>query len=136
MDEHDWEPGVSELSERIKRKIDDLVARKTAEPPPPRESWREWVGRLVVTSIEIAELPIVERLADAERRIAELEARPSTQYRGIYDDKETYRRGDFVTRSGSVWHCELDRAKGVVPGTDALGWRLAVKRGADGRDAR
>lgn len=53
-------------------------------------------------------------------------------YQGVWKPGE-YVRGDTVTRDGSVWHCE-------APTTDEPGkspaWRLAVKRGNHGRDAK
>jgi hypothetical protein len=70
-----------------------------------------------------------------EARVAELEARPTLDYKGIWDSETVYRRGDCVTRSGSVWHCERDRTRGILPGVGD-GWRLAVKRGSDGKNAK
>lgn len=52
-------------------------------------------------------------------------------YRGIYKPGE-YEEGDSVTYGGSIWIAEKD-TKGT-PGTANSGWRLAVKRGNDGKD--
>lgn len=70
-----------------------------------------------------------------ETRVADLEERPTVEYRGVWKSDEKYKRGHLVTHSGSVWHCEL-AGSGIVPGNGATGWRLAVKRGENGKDAR
>ncbi|UCI17027.1 hypothetical protein FJ970_18005 [Mesorhizobium sp. B2-1-8] len=77
-----------------------------------------------------------QRLAEAEERIAELEKRPTPEYKGVWRAAQQYQRGAMVSHDGSVWHCELDTATGLVPGDGTAGWRLAVKRGRDGKDAR
>lgn len=56
---------------------------------------------------------------------------PSVIYRSVYKDGAVYQKGDAVTFGGSLWVAQKDtKAK---PGTHE-DWRLAVKRGADGKD--
>jgi len=50
-------------------------------------------------------------------------------YRGVWQPGD-YRRGDVVTRDGSMWHCNADTA--TRPGDGGPAWTLAVKRGRDG----
>ncbi|RUX09927.1 hypothetical protein EOA27_23850 [Mesorhizobium sp. M2A.F.Ca.ET.037.01.1.1] len=76
-----------------------------------------------------------ERCGALEACVKELQERPVAQYRGVWANEETYKRGDMTTFGGSTWHCELDSSRGVRPG-DGIGWRLMVKKGRDGRDAR
>jgi hypothetical protein len=77
-----------------------------------------------------------ERVDKLEARLAAVEQRPAAvAYRGIWEPGQTYHRGDFVTRAGSVWHCELDSSRGIIPGTSTA-WKLACKKGSDGRDAK
>jgi len=53
--------------------------------------------------------------------------------RGVFKDGQTYEPGDGVTWAGSWWIAqEKTESK---PGTDPT-WRLAVKRGRDGKDAK
>ena len=68
-------------------------------------------------------------------RIAALEARPTLQYRGVYDAAEEYSVGHFVTYDGSLWAAKIS-TRGVEPGNGELAWQLAVKRGRDGRGKR
>lgn len=58
---------------------------------------------------------------------------PVAIYRGVWKEKE-WQRGDMVTWAGSVWHA--DKATGAKPDTPDSGWRLAVKRGRDGKDVK
>ena len=75
-------------------------------------------------------------IATLEARVAKLEARPTgVAYKGVWDSSEVYQRGQFVTRAGSIWHCERDHNRGILPGAGD-GWRLAVKKGSDGKDGK
>lgn len=56
---------------------------------------------------------------------------PVAIYRGVWTEAE-YERGDMVTWAGSVWHA--DKATSAKPDTPDGGWKLAVKRGRDGKD--
>lgn len=58
---------------------------------------------------------------------------PIAIYRGVWIEQE-YQRGDMVTWAGSVWHA--DKATSAKPDTPDSGWKLAVKRGRDGKDAK
>jgi len=78
-------------------------------------------------------MTVLERLDTLERRIADLEARPTLRYLGVYaDSHHDYREGDVVTWSGSMW---VARRSGplATPGSDPGAWTLAVKRGKDAR---
>lgn len=56
--------------------------------------------------------------------------------RGVFKADSEYRSGDGVTWGGSYWVATKDEPAGKPgePGSD--GWRLAVKRGRDGKDGR
>lgn len=51
--------------------------------------------------------------------------------RGVFSDGKTYGKGDGVTWAGSFWIAQ--DATSAKPGTGATPWRLAVKRGGDGK---
>ena len=53
--------------------------------------------------------------------------------RGVYKDGATYDAGDGVTWGGSYWLAQDKTAE--RPGDGAAAWRLAVKKGRDGKDA-
>ena len=67
---------------------------------------------------------LLARIADLESRMSEF------QYCGVWHDG-AYKRGNFVTHDGSVWHCYVDTCE--KSGTDATAWTLAVKHGNDAR---
>jgi hypothetical protein len=57
---------------------------------------------------------------------------PVTIYRGVFKAGEMYARGDATTWGGSLWIAEKETA--AKPDTPESGWRLAVKKGRDGKD--
>jgi hypothetical protein len=52
--------------------------------------------------------------------------------KGVYKSENTYEKGDGVTYGGSFWICQKDGADGKPSSSDD--WRLAVKKGRDGRE--
>jgi len=51
--------------------------------------------------------------------------------RGVYQDGRRYEKADAVTYAGSFWIAQAETS--ARPGQGATAWRLAVKRGADGK---
>ena len=86
---------------------------------------------------------IAEQLQADARRIEALEERitkleegsKGLEYRDVWDRSESYVKGDFVTHGGSLWACLRPASPGVSPGSAPTTWRLAVKKGRDGKDA-
>lgn len=58
---------------------------------------------------------------------------PGLVDRGVYRAGETYQKGDVTTWGGSLWIAQTETSDKPDSGT---GWRLAVKKGRDGREAR
>lgn len=54
--------------------------------------------------------------------------------RGIFSEGKAYTAGDAVTWGGSFWVAQKDTS--AKPDTPDSGWRLAVKKGRDGKDGR
>lgn len=52
--------------------------------------------------------------------------------RGVFAEGKAYQEGDAVTWGGSLWIAQ--RSTEAKPDTADSGWRLAVKRGRDGKD--
>jgi len=52
--------------------------------------------------------------------------------RGVFKEGSAYQRGDAVTWAGSLWIAQKDTDS--KPDGRESGWRLAVKRGRDGKD--
>lgn len=53
--------------------------------------------------------------------------------RGVFKSDAAYQKGDAVTWGGSMWIAQKDTSAKPETGDD---WRLAVKRGRDGKDAK
>ena len=71
----------------------------------------------------------------ASGRVVEKAMRfPFVVERGVYVHGNGYEQGDGVTWAGSYWIAQKD-APQDKPG-EGDGWRLAVKRGRDGKDGR
>jgi hypothetical protein len=85
--------------------------------------YREWKGDTT------GKMSPIERLAVTvfalEQHIGELKARTKDfQYVGVFKAEREYKRGNFVTHAGSVWHC--DEPTTETPGKSNA-WTLAVK---------
>lgn len=74
------------------------------------------------------------RIAKAEARIADLEARVAAaeqvKFLGTWNKYHDYSRGNFVSRGGSIWHCDIG-CRDVEPGSNPKYWTLAAKAGTD-----
>jgi hypothetical protein len=88
-----------------------------------------------VASISIDELAeavdeaIARYVEPLEKRIAELEARPTLRYCGLWEQGREYVPGEFVTCDGSVWACRCSTTG--KPGVTHTDLQLAVKHGRD-----
>jgi hypothetical protein len=69
------------------------------------------------------------------RRLQELEKRPAVSYEGVYDPERQYEKGHLLTHDGSIFACLLP-SKGITPGSAPAHFKLAVKRGRDGKDGK
>lgn len=80
-------------------------------------------GRTIVMSFDQG-----EKRFEAEMKF------PVVLYRGVFKEGEEYSAGDSATWGGSLWIAGRDtKAK---PDSPDSGWRLAVKKGRDGKDAK
>ena len=59
---------------------------------------------------------------------------PTVIDRGVYKAGESYQAGDAVTWGGSLWVAQKETD--AKPDTADSGWRLAVKKGRDGKDGK
>lgn len=68
--------------------------------------------------------PLLKKIEALEKQVEELKNR-GIDYRGVFAEGESYRKGDVVTHSGSLWIAQKQTDK-RPPGN---GWVLAVKQG-------
>ncbi len=120
--------------------VEEVARIKAAFGPKP-VSWQDMMialtgmGPMIFEAIEKRAKPLTERLDAAERRIAALESRGpnlADAYRGAWM-YGSYKRGALVTHSGSIFLALKDTDE--KPATSDA-WKLVVKAGRDGKDAR
>lgn len=138
-------PSVDEVAATFERRFSDLTlswerqARDTLEkaadrmPKPkdgrdalPLESFDLSLsddGRTVTVKMQAG-----DTILEKSVRIA------SVIDRGVYSAEKSYEQGDGTTYGGCYWISQKDAPEGV-PGGSA-DWRLAVKKGRDGKDLR
>lgn len=146
VDQPEPTPTAEQVAATFERRFSDLVlswerqARDTFEraadrmPTPkdgrdalPLESFDLSLaddGRTVTVKMQAGETVLEKSLKIA-----------SVLDRGVYKSEAEYECGDAVTHGGSLWIAQTDAPEGA-PGLGGKGWRLAVKKGRDGKDLR
>ena len=118
-----WERQVREDTSKA---LDRIPAPKDGRDALPLESFDIKLGedgRTVTVKMQAGEV-VLERSV----KIA------SVIDRGVYSAEKGYEQGDGTTYGGCYWIAQKDAPEGV-PGGSA-DWRLAVKKGRDGKDLR
>lgn len=95
--------------------------------PEQQKEFIKAVALFVADEVKQGLEPLQRELAALTLKLehAELRAR-ELRYAGTWSDKGRYRKGNFCTHSGALWHCNFDDVA-TVPGHDHDGWTLAVK---------
>lgn len=88
-----------------------------------RDEIRAEIERAVAEDVPL----VVKQQVDEE-----FAQRPDLSYHGVWKEGTHYRRGNWVTYSGSLWHCN-DTGTTDRPGDGSEGWTLAVKKGRDAK---
>jgi hypothetical protein len=95
------------------------------------------IGRIVKPYVKRQDDELREELRALQARLDALEGQirsmPAVTYAGVHESGKQYLRGELVTYDGSLWHAQKQTT--ATPGSGA-DWRLCVKRGRDGKDAR
>jgi hypothetical protein len=78
---------------------------------------------------EVLREELARRAAQIEARLAAMEVHVrELKYVGPWTAQQrSFKRGNFASHNGSLWHCEQDGATSR-PGSDSS-WRLCVKSG-------
>jgi hypothetical protein len=115
----------------------DLAVSEWTPPPPPRAPSPPRRSKFV-TQRELGRLmervgrAVREALEPLRQRIGELEQR---EWVGIWTSGKSYAKNSIVSHDGSAWLAVRQYPEGK-PGGANTGWRLIVKRGRDGKDAK
>jgi len=138
-------PTVDEVAATFERRFSDLTlswerqARdtfdKAADRMPIPKDGRDALA-LESFDMAIAEdgRTITVKLQAGETLIEKSVKIPAVIDRGVYSSEDSYEKGDGTTYGGCYWIAQKDAPEGV-PGGSA-DWRLAVKKGRDGKDLR
>jgi hypothetical protein len=127
----------ADIREGIDARLEELeAARQPAAAPALRPQQTRKAPAYVTQktlnlTMEGAGKAIREFLAPLVKRIADLEARPSMQHRGVWRGDVQYQQGDVVSHGGSGWVAKAVN-KAAKPGETRL-WQLFVKKGRDAR---
>ncbi|MGO1075924.1 hypothetical protein [Inquilinus sp. CA228] len=73
-------------------------------------------------------------LVELKVRVDDLAEAKAIPYAGTWKSGQSYAAGTWITHDGSVWIAAENTA--ARPGDGPTPWRLAVKRGKDGKDVR
>jgi hypothetical protein len=141
---------IAAMSEKQKADLlDECIGPVRAGDAPDPEADARYLRDIVQAQLREQDKQEANGLAKLERRIgklekylrtlpdvigaamldvidAELERRCLLEYRGIWDEALTYKRGSAVTAGNSVWAAVAPAGKGARPGKDPA-WRLAAK---------
>lgn len=116
---------VKQGSRKTGFKARDILLLVNALVPGIAASFKKHIG------------PLVTRVKDLEKTVAELQATQSKSladfYKGVWQPAGRYDRGDIVTWQGGMWIAV--RSTYTKPGDGDSGWQLAVKAGRDARGA-
>lgn len=118
-----WERSVREETSKA---LDRIPTPKDGRDALPLESFDLALGedgRTVTVKMQAG-----ETLIEKSVKIA------SVIDRGVYSADKSYEQGDGTTYGGCYWIAQKDAPEGVPGGSSD--WRLAVKKGRDGRDLR
>lgn len=108
---------------------------KTIRTSEGMDGWECIVDGLDAVEIEMTgdrEITVKTRLSSG-REVAKSFAVPVVLDRGVFKDGTAYKTGDGVTWAGSFWIAQRDTSE--KPDASNSGFRLAVKRGRDGKES-
>jgi len=118
-----WERQVREDTSKA---LDRIPAPKDGRDALPLESFELELGedgRTVAVKMQAGDV-----LVEKSVKIA------SVIDRGVFGAEKSYEQGDGTTYGGCYWIAQKDAPEGVPGGSND--WRLAVKKGRDGKDLR
>ncbi|QEZ45697.1 hypothetical protein [Cupriavidus oxalaticus] len=112
--------------------------RDTQEPPAP--DCPDWTlvadglaGFHVTFGDDMRSITVETRTTSGRRHVSRMSVAVVLD-RGVFTKAKNYDPGDGVTYDGGFWICQ--KASPGVPGEPSNGWRLAVRRGRDGKSAK
>lgn len=130
-----FERRFSDLTLSWERQARDTFERAADKMPIPKDGRDALPLETFDLSLSEDGRTVTIKMQAGETTIEKSIRIPSVIDRGPYKQGNTYEKGDGVTHGGSFWIAQGDKPEGA-PGMGGKGWRLAVKKGRDGRDLR
>lgn len=130
-----FERRFSDLTLSWERQARDTFERAADKMPIPKDGRDALPLETFDLSLSEDGRTVTVKMQAGETTIEKSLRIPSVIDRGPYKSGNEYEKGDGVTHGGSFWIAQDDKPEGV-PGMGGKGWRLAVKKGRDGRDLR
>lgn len=126
------EPSIAKWALDFERRAQDVLQRAVDQFPRPKDG----IDGLGFDSLERVdnenEFGFKFVRGDHEKVFMWQKPKVTDSYRGVWTFGEIYSKGDVITWGGSLFIAMRD-PEGAKPETDDA-WKLAVKRGRDGRD--
>jgi len=114
------------VAEARSKAVTETRASERFERAPPAMQLAIMAGNMNIATVEA----LVAHVEALELKLAD----STTRYRGTWQAGERYVRGDLITDRGSIWFCSEPTT--ARPGDDFTAWRLACRKGRDGKDLR
>lgn len=133
------EVAVSKWALEFERRAQDTIQKAIDKIPAPKDGTNGKDGRdgLGFDDLEVeydGERTITLKMQKGDVIKEANITLPVVLDRQIFKEGKSYQAGDGVTWGGSYWIAQKDTS--AKPDTEDSGWRLAVKRGRDGKDGR
>lgn len=120
----------------FERRAQETLQRAIDKMEPPKDG-RDGRDALSIDDFDVSVSEdgreVTMRLSNGERTFEKTLRFPVMVYCDTWTEGEKYKVGDVVTHSGSMWVCRKDTTG--KPGEYTRDWRLAVRRGRNGKSA-
>ncbi|MDA8485157.1 hypothetical protein NNO07_18985 [Pseudomonas resinovorans] len=138
-------PAIDEIAAHFERRFSDLtlswerqardVFEKAADRMPVPKDGRDALPLESIDMVLGEDGRTVKVVMQAGETILEKSIKlPALIDRGVFSAEKFYEQGDGTTYGGCYWIAQKDAPEGVPGGSPD--WRLAVKKGRDGKDLR
>ncbi|WP_439574920.1 hypothetical protein [Phreatobacter sp.] len=137
LDDRRWRAAKA-AGERAWARLDALEVKRAAimagEMPGEEPAGGGLTKRELALAEVVMELLLRTEVFPLEDRVKALESRPALEDHGVWTEGKVYRPGNAVSHGGSLWLAQCETS--ARPDTKDSGFRLAVKKGRDGKDGR
>lgn len=130
------ESAVAKWALEFERRANDLIQRciDRIEKPKDGEDGKDGLGFDDMEIVHDGERSFTFAIRRGDKKKDFTFKIPALIERGVYRDGTSYEQGDGVTAGGNYWIALKDTS--MRPGDSNSDWRLAVRKGRDGKDGQ